>query len=176
MLDLESIFGEPVVVYPKAAPVTHDGLTASRFADWIRRPDASGRMGWEAPDLPERKRWEQLPELPRPCPRCRGLELWETMTGDWRCLHCERVEFERSQELSRLAPQLRAASGLPPRQTEAEAEPLAPGELQCGRCKSTQLVEATTHGGRTVRLDCARCKRFVAWKVWYGKLLVENGN
>ena len=71
---------------------------------------------------------------------------------------------------------LRAAGSLPPWGAEAEAEPLPSGGLQCDRCKRVQFVEATTHGGRTVRLDCAKCGRFVAWKVWYGKLLVENGN
>ena len=155
---------------------------ASRFAGWVQRPDATGRMGWEAPNLPGWQRWwagstfEELPDLPSPCPQCHSLELWQTMEGGWRCLHCERAEFERSQELARLAHRLRAASGLPPRQAEAEAEPLAPGGLRCDRCKSTQLIEATTHGGQTVRLDCARCGRFVAWKVWYGKLLVESEN
>jgi hypothetical protein len=30
---------------------------ADRFADWILRPDVSGKLGWEAPDLPESSRW-----------------------------------------------------------------------------------------------------------------------
>jgi hypothetical protein len=37
------------------------------FADWVLRPDVDGRLGWEAPNLPERVRWwarfrfEELP-------------------------------------------------------------------------------------------------------------------
>ena len=111
-----------------------------------------------------------------PCPECRGLLWWETLEGGRHCLDCERAELERNRELARLAQRLRAAGSLPPWGAEAEAEPLPSGGLQCDRCKRVQFVEATTHGGRTVRLDCAKCGRFVAWKVWYGKLLVENGN
>jgi hypothetical protein len=29
----------------------------SRFAGWVLRPDVDGRMGWEAPNLPEWARW-----------------------------------------------------------------------------------------------------------------------
>ncbi|HUT10728.1 MAG TPA: hypothetical protein VMY42_09545 [Thermoguttaceae bacterium] len=42
---------------------TLDELTASvaspdrRFAGWVRRADVRGRMGWEAPAVPERLRW-----------------------------------------------------------------------------------------------------------------------
>jgi hypothetical protein len=123
-------------------------LAASRFANWARPP----------------------------CPTCGGVLWWEDLEGGRHCLNCERAKFEQSRELARLAHRLRAASGLPLRGAEVEAKPPTPGELRCDRCKSTQLVEATTHGGRTVRLDCARCGRFVAWKTWYGKLLVQNGN
>ena len=162
--------------------VTDDTLTESGFANWIRRPDATGRWGWERPGLPEVDRWwarstfRQLPELPPPCPTCRGVLWWGDLEGGRHCLDCERTTFEQSGELSRLAHRLRAASGLPAREAETKAELPAPGELRCDRCKGTQLVEATTHGGRTVRLDCARCGRFVAWRVWYGKLLVDNEN
>ena len=30
---------------------------ADPFADWVQRPDYHGRMGWEAPNLPEWQRW-----------------------------------------------------------------------------------------------------------------------
>lgn len=30
---------------------------ANRFASWILRPDATGKPGWEAPDVPEASRW-----------------------------------------------------------------------------------------------------------------------
>ena len=41
-----------------------------RFADWVRRPGCHGRMGWEAPGIPESDRWwarcdfDDLPEVP----------------------------------------------------------------------------------------------------------------
>lgn len=49
------------------------------FARWVCRPDAQGRLGWEAPDLPDDSRWwarrrfeelpQWLPALPMP-PAC----------------------------------------------------------------------------------------------------------
>ena len=92
MLDLESIFGDPegrplatgsmpktsgndmALVVETDPPVSTlrllDPTTPadSRFADWVLRPDSNGRLGWEAPDLPEWQRWwarcnfEDLPE------------------------------------------------------------------------------------------------------------------
>ena len=26
---------------------------------------------------------------PDPCPECGSLELWQTLTGNWRCLRCD---------------------------------------------------------------------------------------
>jgi len=43
------------------------GKTAGPFAGWVLRPDVTGRLGWEAPNLPEWVRWwarftfEELP-------------------------------------------------------------------------------------------------------------------
>ena len=94
MLDLENIFGDPdgrplatgsmpegpangmalVVGTKPTVPTLRllDPTTPadSPFAGWVRRPDIAGRMGWEAPDLPEWLRWwarcdfEDLPEPP----------------------------------------------------------------------------------------------------------------
>lgn len=48
------------------------------FAEWLTRPDAAGKIGWEAPGLPEQDRWwarrtfDQLPGwLPDTLPGCR---------------------------------------------------------------------------------------------------------
>lgn len=30
-----------------------------------------------------------LDTWPNPCPTCGGLELWETIKGEWRCQHCD---------------------------------------------------------------------------------------
>jgi hypothetical protein len=80
---LENLFGGPaakvaleLVAIPEAVPrcqlallgVDDDG--GGRFADWVRRPDCHGRMGWESPGLPESDRWwarcdfDDLPEVP----------------------------------------------------------------------------------------------------------------
>ena len=73
---LENLFGDgPTValaaVVPVAAPEpAADPLAASPFADWVRRPDCHGRMGWELPGLTESDRWwarcdfDGLPEVP----------------------------------------------------------------------------------------------------------------
>jgi hypothetical protein len=88
----------PVEVAAKPAEVasaTGDVLSEVESAECIERPDASGRMGWEPPDLAEWQRWwahsmfEDLPEPPPPCSKCGSLELWETTAGTWRCVHCD---------------------------------------------------------------------------------------
>ena len=61
------------------------------FAGWVLRPDASGRMGWEAPGLTEADRpepFDALPDLPAPCPQCGGLTFWWPIVGDRRCAVC----------------------------------------------------------------------------------------
>jgi len=40
--------------------------------------------------------------------------------------------------------------------------------LKC-RCGSTQWRDIPIHGGRSIRRDCAACKRFLEFAVWYGK-------
>ena len=71
MLDLESIFGEATIEQPEAVSMVPGVLVASRFAGWVRRPDVSGLMGWEAPNLPDWQRWwarstfDDLPEPPK---------------------------------------------------------------------------------------------------------------
>jgi hypothetical protein len=50
------------------------------FARWVLRPDARGRLGLEAPDLPEPERWwarggfDGRPEPGDGCPKCGSLE------------------------------------------------------------------------------------------------------
>ena len=33
--------------------------------------------------------WEEAIDPPAPCGQCGGLELWENLVGDWRCLKCD---------------------------------------------------------------------------------------
>src|SRR6516225_10946236 len=40
---------------------------------------------------------------------------------------------------------------------------------QCDRCGSTSFVDVQIHNGQSTRRDCARCRRFAGFPVWYGK-------
>lgn len=126
MLDLESIFGpdapgpatmppavgESAEHYPTAAVALadDDALAESRFADWIRRPDATGRWGWERRGLPDRQLWwahstfEGLPEPPPPCSKCGSLVPWETLAGTCRCVQCDppTTSIEALQQAERI--------------------------------------------------------------------------
>jgi len=33
--------------------------------------------------------WEDAIEPPDPCPKCRTLELWQSLAGNWHCLRCD---------------------------------------------------------------------------------------
>jgi hypothetical protein len=37
------------------------------------------------------------------------------------------------------------------------------------RCGSTKWRDVPIHGGRSIRRDCARCGRFIAFPLWYGR-------
>ena len=69
-----------------------DGLADGPFADWVLRPDVTGRLGWEPPDLPDAVRWwarstfDDLPTL-RPQPRRPGIDP---------CGWCGRRDWWRS--------------------------------------------------------------------------------
>lgn len=49
-----------------------------------------------------------------PCPRCGSLELWETLEGEWRCVHCDGAVFHRSRQLASRAARLRRGEPLTP--------------------------------------------------------------
>ncbi len=42
------------------------------------------------------------------------------------------------------------------------------------RCGSTTWRDVPIHGGQSVRRDCARCRRFIEFPVWYGKDTLQN--
>lgn len=58
---LEEKAGNPTATVdaPKPAPAPSGEPNAGRvpFPDWVLRPDATGRLGWEPPGLPESRRW-----------------------------------------------------------------------------------------------------------------------
>jgi len=47
---------------------------------------------------------------PRPCPRCGGSDLWETIAGTWRCQHCDAAALARSRSVADKAARLRERS------------------------------------------------------------------
>jgi hypothetical protein len=98
----------PEAVAPAAMTPCHDADggrqhddDGGRFADWVRRPDAHGRMGWEAPDLPESDRWwawcdfDALPLPGAGCPVCGSLESWQDALGRQRCGVCDLTPSTR---------------------------------------------------------------------------------
>jgi hypothetical protein len=38
----------------------------------------------------------------------------------------------------------------------------------CDRCGSIEYMDTPIHEGRSVRRDCALCRRFMGWPRWYG--------
>jgi hypothetical protein len=85
----------PAPEAPTEAPEPIPGL----FEGWTLRPDADGRPGWEAPDLPEADRvtFDDLPDLPgpavvragvRPCPWCGRRKWWRSIYGVVVCGWC----------------------------------------------------------------------------------------
>lgn len=91
-----------------AAPAGEADAGPEPFEGWVLRPDVTGRMGWEPPDLPEERRWrarlrfEDLPTLAAyfpafasrpedgPCPWCGRRDWWRSQA--WpdvvRCGRC----------------------------------------------------------------------------------------
>ena len=128
MLDLQAIFGdgpvvtEEVVTRFQVVPpgVDDDG---GRFADWVRRPDFHGRMGWKAPDLPEVMPFDDLPLPGPPCPKCGSLEQWQDGLGRERCGNCEREILDKALELAEHAAWLRK-----------QAQPRKPAPRIAPRC------------------------------------------
>ena len=115
-------------------PVDDDALASAGFADWIRRPDATGRMGWERPDLPERKRWwahstfEELPEPPPACDECGGLEFCWNSSSERCCVRCHPPAI--SDTLRQQVSRLRGQPGIP----DFEVPMSVPGIDLCPWC------------------------------------------
>ena len=140
---------------PETAPLTSDGADPGHgpateapadarepipdlFEGWTLRPDAGGRLGWEAPDLPEVDRitYDDLPELPgpaavcagvQPCPWCGRRKWWRSVYGVVVCGWCHPPA----------APEL-AAEWLDGAETGLAQEP-APGRPRC--CVPSRTVD-----------------------------------
>jgi hypothetical protein len=107
-----------------------DAADREPFAAWVRRPDAHGRMGWEAPDLPEAVPLDALPLPGLACPRCGSLESWQDALGRQRCGHCEGDTLGRALKLAERATRLRT-----------QAEPRKPAPRIAPGCVPGGLVD-----------------------------------
>ena len=68
------------ILRPAVAPGRVTTTPAAREAE-----PAESRPG----AVPEAIRWEDCLDPPDPCPECGTLELWQTLSGNWRCLRCD---------------------------------------------------------------------------------------
>jgi hypothetical protein len=101
------------------------------------------------------------------CPTCRmaaALDLSEGTDGlpviRSRCRCFDPLAALEGREAVSLA-EFRKPKTPPPR------KPKRPDAV-C-RCGSTQWRDVPIHGGRSIRRDCARCGRFLAFPLWYGR-------
>lgn len=76
-----------------------------------------------------------------------------------------RLKAHKAELLAMLQPPPDAAAALPVATRNAPAKPTAP---VC-RCGSTTWRDVPIHNGQSVRRDCAGCRRFIGFPVWYGK-------
>lgn len=61
---------------------------------------------------------------------------------------------------------LTGGDGMAYREVEANDPPADPSACVCG-CKAWRDVPI--HGGKSIRRDCAKCRRFISFPVWHGK-------
>ncbi len=114
MIDLQAIFGDGPTVAVELARVPEvvpdAAIEAARlqpFLWWVRCPDSRGRMGWQAPDLPEVIRFDDLPEPGPACAVCGSLESWQDAIGRQRCGRCDAGILDKARELADMAKRLR---------------------------------------------------------------------
>ena len=119
MIDLQAIFSND--------PVAADPQAAVAFADWVQRPDCHGRLGWQAPDLPEVIPFDDLPLPGPPCPKCGSLEQWQDALGRTRCGVCEADTLHKALRLVKRAARLRKRG-----QPRTPAPRIVPGCVPAG--------------------------------------------
>ncbi len=75
----------PLCPTPDASAIDPtDSDTASHATDEPvddSEPEVFGQDGWPLDSID--------PDELDPCPKCGTLELWQTLTGNWRCLRCD---------------------------------------------------------------------------------------
>ena len=111
-----------------------DPLAMLPFADWVLRPDCHGRMGWQAPGLPEAVPFDALDLSDPACPVCGSLERWQDLLGRQRCGVCEVDTLDKALQLANKAARLRSQA--PPRKPALR---IAPGCVAAGRVDTLDL-------------------------------------
>ena len=112
------------------------------------------------------------------CESCQSIEPWQDDGGSWHCRRCDPPSTKALrfwQAIQRIrARNSRAiaigshADGGDSQSSLSDARETSAEDRGC-RCGSRDVVVVAIHGGRSERLDCAKCGRFVDFAVWYGE-------
>jgi len=84
----------------------------------------------------------------------------------------DRLRSSKADLLAMLRPAPEAVPALP---VAASVAPAKPTTAVC-RCGSTTRRDVPIHDGQSVRRDCGRCGKFIAFPIWYRKDNLQNGN
>lgn len=108
-------------------------------------------------------------DCPPPCPKCGSLELWQTVTGIWRCLACDPPNMATAQRITRLAARYRRRS--PPladgESIARESEPdrprskRAPKSSRCSCNKAHRQVTDELAEPGWLKVMCNDCGQWV---------------
>jgi len=106
---------------------------------------------------------EQLidPSTLTACPQCGSLQKWWPAVGEPRCQRCDPPTA--AWRLLRRAQTIRRRLGI-----EARQPHVVPIEPHCPKCLAMEFHDVPIHGGHSVRRDCAKCGRFIAFPIWCG--------
>jgi len=83
-----------------------------------------------------------------------------------------RLKGHKGELLAMLRPVPDVAPALPAVMGD---DPAKPAKASC-HCGSTTWRDFPIHGGQSVRRDCGRCGKFLAFPVWYGTQLEGTCN
>jgi hypothetical protein len=74
------------------------GISSQELASTVKMEPEADIVDCAAVELPatsvrisdtEVAMWDDCIDPPPPCPKCGGLELWESMAGGWQCMICD---------------------------------------------------------------------------------------
>jgi hypothetical protein len=97
------------------------------------------------------------------CKRCGSTELWRNGLGNTRCLWCDPPATAMNFQVRENENRNRLGIG-------SRKKPSLPAITPCDRCHSTDFVDTSIHGGRSIRRDCAQCGLTIGFPMWFGKI------